>query len=59
MPASFCYRCKKCDQVVEFDRVLADNTRHMTSEKKVCGTLRRDYKAENVGVHTASLRRSR
>lgn len=53
--ATFCYVCKTCGTAVEHDRLLADNTRHMV-DHKVCGTLRRDWKAGAVNVNKTNLR---
>lgn len=49
MPPVYEYRCKTCDQRVEYDRVLTEDTRHIDAKGKVCGTLRRIWGA-NVNL---------
>lgn len=47
MSAVYEYTCRKCGVVVEYDRILADNSRHMV-DRKVCGSLRRVWSSINV-----------
>ena len=58
--AMYCFRCSGCG--LQTERPTLPKTslyRHINADLAVCGVLKRDYKAENVGVHTANLRKAR
>ena len=56
MPPVFPYVCKSCGVSVESDRVLTDETRHIDDKGKVCGTLRRDWKAQSTAINIEAIR---
>lgn len=59
---SFVYRCSGCDCRIEQTRHDMAGTRHVIdrgTHPEVCGVLRRDYKAEAVGIDTSNLRSAR
>jgi hypothetical protein len=47
---SYLYVCKNCKTAVESERQLTEHTRHIIGDGVVCGTLRRDWRAENVAL---------
>lgn len=58
---TFIYICTGCGRRFEEPKHSMAGVRHLVDEMldDVCGVLRRDYKAEAVGIDTSTLRAAR